>query len=115
MICTGRYGVFDVTLAERIVSERPRPPVTIRHRSLWRYVRESDVNLRHLGHVDDTKPGITAQVAHVVGVRRVLIEGHHRGFKARVLGLDFTAYPLSAEETEQVLTIRRVPPGKRWR
>jgi hypothetical protein len=104
-----------VTLAERIVRERPRPVVLIRHRALWRYVKETDVNPAHLAHVDDTKPGILARVSHVVGVRQVLIEGHHRAFKARVLGHDFTAYPLTEEEAEQVLTSRRVPLGRRWR
>ena len=102
-----------MTLAERIVRERPRPAVVIEHRALWRYVKESDINPGHLAHVDGSKPGITAGITHVRGVRRVLIEGHHRAFRAQVLGEDFTAYPLTEAETEQVITHRRVPPG--WR
>ena len=78
-------------------------------------MEEGDVNEEHLAHVDASKPGILAEVTHVVGVRKVLIEGHHRAYRALVLGEDFTALRLTAAETEQVITHRRVPPGMRRR
>lgn len=115
VVCRKPVGSFYVIAAERIVYERPRRAVTVPRRALRRYVRDGDVNPCHVAHVDRSQPGILARVTHVVGMRRVLIEGHHRALQAWEAGEDFRAYELTEEETAEVCYRRGVPPGMRRR
>lgn len=92
-------ALFDVDRAELIILKRPREAVTISHRLIGRYIKPEQVEAGHVPHVDTTKPVIFAQVAHVRGVRRVLIEGRHRATKCLYQGKDLKAYFLTEAET----------------
>lgn len=103
---------FDVDRAELVVFKRPRKPITIPHRQIGRYVQPDWVDAEHVPHVDTSKPVIIAQVSHVKGVRRVLIEGRHRATQCLYAGRDLKAYLLTEAETKLCIGRKLTPPGK---
>lgn len=94
---------LDVTTAERIVRERPRELKKYTPRQLRHYVTEGEVSLRHVRHVDRSKPGIFGVVRHRGRLRRLIIEGHHRGFGSRLAREDFLGHELTEAETAECL------------
>jgi hypothetical protein len=105
-------AVFEVDRAELLTIRRPRKPVTIPHRLIGRYVQPDQVEAEHVPHVDASKPVIIAQVSHVKGVRRVLIEGRHRATQCLYAGRDLKAYLLTPAETKLCIGRKLTPPGR---
>ncbi|HEY9282353.1 MAG TPA: hypothetical protein VIP46_02765 [Pyrinomonadaceae bacterium] len=90
---------FDVQKAARIVRDHPRPLESWTPRQLSHYVTEADVTLRHLPHVDNSKPGIVGVVRHRGRLRKFIVEGNHRAFNKRRAREPYHFYPLTEEET----------------
>lgn len=103
---------FNVGHAELIISKRPRKPIEITVDQIRRQIAPYDVEPNHVGHVNERNPGIMAQVTHVKGVRRVLIEGNHRATKCLYKGKSFKVYVLTPRETNAVIIRKLTPKGK---
>lgn len=98
--------VFDIDRAKAILAAAPRPEVAVDMSEAGHPVHRGMIEERHLPHVDPTQPGVMATI-HLVpkgcAPGLVLIDGHHRQARALADGLPFTAYVLTAAETEQIL------------
>jgi hypothetical protein len=95
--------IFDVPLAEQIVKEKPRKVIALSRRELWHYARREEVKVRHLAHVDRSKPGIMGLVRIGGKIRRVLIEGHHRAYRCRLESETYRVFMLTESETARCL------------
>ncbi len=108
-----RAYVYDVDLARKIVSDG-RQPVEMDASDVAYCVENSRIHKQHLDHVEPSYPGI---LAHLWGPGEggnwehghLLIDGNHRAARCLRDGLQFRAYLLSEDETEQIL---KRGPGK---
>ncbi|MEK6257637.1 MAG: hypothetical protein AABP62_03370 [Planctomycetota bacterium] len=98
---------FDVDLAIQIVSDG-REPVEVDDDSLRNTLLKTEVDERHLPHVNIGRPGIIANVTYRLDDGRtvtahVLIDGNHRAARCLQEGRPFSVYLLTEEETTRTL------------
>lgn len=98
---------FDVDLAIQIVSDG-REPVEVDDDSLRNSLLKTEVDERHLPHVNIGRPGIIANVTYHLNDGRtvtahVLIDGNHRAARCLRDGRPFSVYLLTEEETTRTL------------
>lgn len=105
-------ATFDIDKAELLIAKRPRKPVVIPHCQIGRYIKPEQVDAMHVPHVDGSKPCIMAQVSHVVGVGRVLIEGRHRATQNLYAGRAMKVYLLTRAETKACIMHKHTAAGK---
>ena len=105
-----RSFIFDVDRAREITRDGRKPRLL--NRDDVRYaVDSSRIRRSHVPHVETRFPGIIARVRYYAESGKivrgdVLIDGHHRAARCLELGRPFSAYLLSYDETDQVLTRR---------
>lgn len=99
--------LFDVDHARRLVADG-RETVELDEESTQFSVKTSDINPRHLPHVNTEYPGIIAHIWYpdesgetIHG--HLLIDGHHRAARCLELGLPFFVCLLTEDESEQIL------------
>jgi hypothetical protein len=91
---------FNVTIAERIVADRPALLVPLRNLSHGFTSVDDD----HVATVDPDRPGI---VAELPTVGHVLIDGNHRAYRCEQLGRDaFAVRVLTLDESRAVCYTR---------
>jgi hypothetical protein len=102
----GRY-LYDVDRARAIAADG-REAVEVEEESARASVEESELDVRHVDHVNPTIPGVIAHIHYrlddgEVVKAYVLIDGHHRAARCLRDGVPFLAYLLTEEESKAIL------------
>ena len=102
----GNALTFDVERAKEIIRERPRDALFIPDTFLANALTLTQINSEHVQHVNGDEPGIVASITLAATGSRgaCLIDGHHRGQQKVDAGEKYKAYPLTEEETFEIVT-----------
>jgi hypothetical protein len=97
-------AVWDLVRARAVVQAAPRPAIRVESSWLQAMFMKTLVDLNRMTTNTLVGPGILAPVGPLGKDGYVLIDGHYSASRCLEMGLPFSAYPLSLDESRSCRT-----------